>query len=369
MGHNIPVKHSATFKNGIRHPQLHLWDAWSYCEGGIIHLYCLAVPRFMEDGTKLDPADRNSYPFHMRHFSSHDDGETWKDEGCMLEPRLGENMHDSKTIWSGSVELLRDGRKLVAYTGIYNIDEDRTFLQNIALAISNDGTVIDQLPNEPLSCPIRDRKDILKMGYYLDPIEKLGHKDGEDGGPILAWRDPFVFVGLDSSVHMFWAAKVGPLQSALAHALLEKDGEAYRIAKLYPPVTLPDSDKFTQLELPKVYFDQENEEFYLIVSTCNRMYEGQSDDMVDKGLRLYRSRSLDGPWEAHFDTGSQILKDEFLFGLTVLRTDFENDRVLCIAPYTDSAAEENRLSFCQSFYLDLNEKKVASPTRSVSVSH
>lgn len=358
MGCNIPPQHKAVFAKGIQHPKLHLWDAWSYCEGVEIHLYCLAVPRFLKDGTQIDSSDRNSYPFHMRHFSSHDDGETWKDEGSILEPRLGENRHDSKTIWSGSAELLKDGRKLVAYTGIYNLDEDRTFLQNIALGISNDGFIINKLSKEPLSCPIRDREAICNAGYYLGSAERLGHKDGEDGGPILAWRDPFIYVDTDGSVHLFWAAKVGSLKSALAHALLKEDGEEYRLDKLFPPVTLPDSDQFTQLELPKVYFDPDRNVFYLIVSTCNRLYEGQSDDVVDKSLRLYRSGSIDGPWEAHFDSGSQILKDKFLFGLTVLKTDFSKDRLLCIAPYTESAIEEKSLTFCESFYLDLKSMNV-----------
>lgn len=350
----IPTAFKGEFKNGIHHPQLYLWDAWSYHQNGVIHLYCLAVNRFKEDGTILDSSLRNSYPFHMRHFTSNDEGETWKDEGCFLKPTLGEGKHDSRTIWSGSVELLPNGKKLVAYTGVYQINEERWFLQNIALAISNDGFEINKIADEPLSCPKRDWDKITELGFYLDQQDKLGHNDGENGGPILAWRDPFVFVDTDENIHLFWAAKTGSHKNAMAHALLEKDDDLFRIAKLYPPITLPDGADFTQLELPKICFDNKKKRYYLIVSTCNRLYEGQSDEEVDKSLRLYWASSLDGPWEPCGQDGSRILKGSNLFGLTVLKTDFENNRLLCIAPYTDVAPNDLKLTFAKTFYLDLN---------------
>ncbi len=354
MGQNIPPKHNTTFKDGIRHPQLYLWDAWSYYENDEIHLYCLAINRLKEDGTVLDPSARNSHPFHVRHFSSHDEGGTWKDEGCFLKPRLGNNMHDSKTIWSGSIELLPNGKKLAAYTGIYDLDEERIFLQNIALAISDYGFSLSKTSDEPLSCPVRDWTAITELGYYLDQPDKLGHKDGESEGPIMAWRDPFVFIDSEANIYLFWAAKIDTDKSALAHALLEKDRDTYRIAKLFAPITLPDAANFTQLELPKLYYDQEKREYYLIVSTCNRLYEGQSDDEIDKSLRLYRSLSIEGPWESYSNNGSLILKDEYLFGLTVLKADYKNDRLLCIAPYTEAAPDELSLTFSKPFFIELN---------------
>lgn len=351
---SIPSPYKSTFENGIRHPQLYLWDAWSYCENETIHLYCLAVNRLKENGTILDPSLRNDYPFHVRHFTSKDEGKTWKDEGCFLKPTIGEDKHDSRTIWSGSVELLPNGKKMVAYTGIYEIDEDRCFLQNMALAVSNDGFEINHKVNEPLTCPRRDWEKITNSGFYLAPKDELGHKDGENNGPILAWRDPFIFLDHNKAVHLFWAAKISSHENAMAHALLEKDGDTYKIAKLLPPITLPDGAGFTQLELPKVYFDAEKKLYYLIVSTCNRLYEGQSDDEVDKSLRLYRSFSLDGPWEPCGVDGSRILKGSCLFGLTVLKTDFKNNRLLCIAPYTDAAPKELSHTFSNAFYVEIN---------------
>ncbi|MFK7773696.1 MAG: hypothetical protein AB8F94_16215 [Saprospiraceae bacterium] len=351
----IPPAYKGEFENGIHHPLLYLWDAWSYEESGVLHLYCLAISRIKPDGTVLDPTERNSYPFHVRHFSSKNNGTTWKDEGCSLTPRLGEDKHDSRTVWSGSIERLPNGKKLVAYTGIYQKDENFCFLQNIALAISNDGFEINIKGDEALSCPKRDWDAITNVGYYLDPPDNLGHKDGEKEGPILAWRDPFVFVDSEENIHLFWAAKIDSHKSAMAHALLEKDGDLFRITKLFPPTTLPDGENFTQLELPKIYHDAEKNCYHLIVSTCNRLYEGQSDEEVDKSLRLYKSSSLDGPWESNGKNGSLILKDKNLFGLTVLITDFKNNRLLCIAPYTDAAPNQLSFTFSKVFYIDLNQ--------------
>lgn len=356
----IPPAYKGEFENGIHHPLLYLWDAWSYEESGVLHLFCLAISRTKSDGTILNPSERNNFPFHFRHFSSQDEGEIWKDEGCFLTPRLGEEKHDSRTVWSGSIESLSDGKKLVAYTGIYQIDEDYCFLQNIALAISNDGFEINKKMDSPLSCPERDWNAITDLGYYLDQPDNLGHKDGEKGGAILAWRDPFIFVDLEENIHLFWAAKTDSHKSAMAHALLEKDGDLFQISKIFSPITLPDGANFTQLELPKIYYDENKKLYYLIVSTCNRLYEGQSDDEVDKSLRLYKSSSLEGSWKPCGKEGSLILKGSNLFGLTVLKTDFENNRLLCIAPYTDAAPNKLSFTFSKTFYLDLNTAEVSS---------
>ena len=142
---HIPPPYDKKFENGIVHPQLYLWDSWSYVDEEIIHLYCLAISRFKLDGTPLPSAERNSFPFHFRHFSSEDNGKSWKDEGCFLKQGAGTDSFDSRTVWSGSTEVLRDGRKLVAYTGLNVVDNNHLFLQNIALAISSDGYIIDQI--------------------------------------------------------------------------------------------------------------------------------------------------------------------------------------------------------------------------------
>ncbi len=354
----IPPAHSALFENGIRHPDLYLWDAWSYHQDGAFHLYCLAVSRSRPDGGVLQPAERNDYPFHVRHFSSIDEGKNWKDEGCFQTPGQARSGHDARNVWSGSIEPLLHGGKLVAYTGLYEIGAERTFLQNISLAFSGDGYRLDRLQEQPLSCPLRDRQQILNQGYYLDTVENLGHKDGEGGGPIMAWRDPFIFSDRQGLLHLYWSAKSDPCHGVIAHGIIEKTGDGYRLDRLYPPLSLPDGEDFTQAELPKVYCDRDSDSYYLILATCNRQYEGQSDDEVDKRIRIYRSDSLRGPWRACAREGSAIAGLDGLFGMTVLKTDFDRQRLLCIAPYTDAVESDRRLTFAAPFYIDLGSGEV-----------
>ncbi len=354
---NIPKPYGQTFTNGIKHPELFLWDAWSYVEAQTIHLYCLALTRVQSDGTVIPPQERNDVPFHIRHFTSTDNGKTWKDEGCFLEPSLGTQRHDAKTIWSGSIEKLTDGRKLVAYTGLSVVDENHKFLQNIALAISDDGYIVQQIADEPLSSPLRDWDEIVNKGYYLDQPKNLGNKHGEEGGPILTWRDPFIFIDKEQQINLFWAAKIAPSKSAIARAILEvdEDGILFKIAKLSSPITVPDGYEFTQLELPKVLYDAASGWYYLLASTCNRLYEGQSDAEVDKRIRLYRSKDIEGPWVS---VNNHLFPNKSLFGPTVLKTDFKNNRLLCISPYTDADKEGLGLTFSPIFYVYLNSGRV-----------
>lgn len=353
----IPAAATQTFSGGIRHPHLYLWDAWSYVEAETIHLYCLAVSRTRPDGEVLDPAQRNGFPFHVRHFLSVDDGATWRDHGCCQQPNLTESGHDAGNVWSGSIKKLDDGKKLVAYTGLYDLGEQRGFLQNISLAHSSDGHHLDWLQAQPLSCPVRDREQILAQGYYLDKAEKLGHNDGENGGPIMAWRDPFV---IDSAgqQHIFWSAKTAAGLGAIAHGLLEASADGYTLAQLYCPIQLPDGDDFTQIELPKFYHDEAEQCYYLIVATCNRIFEGQPDSEVDKVIRIYRATSLRGPWQSIVEDRSAVIGCENLYGMTVLKTDFNKQRLLCMAPYTDGLEGDLSLSFPAPFYLDLKTASV-----------
>lgn len=353
MDQNIPKPCAQTFTHGIKHPDLYLWDAWSYAQGDTIHLYCLAVSRRKPDGSPLQPIERNSVPFHMRHFSSSDLGKSWRDEGCLLAPRVGEGLADSKTVWSGSIEPLTENRELVAYTGLYEVDEEHGFLQNIMLAIS-DGYEIKKRADQPIICPRRDWQKITDAGYYLAPLDEIGHNDGERGGPVLAWRDPFVFIDAKKQVHLFWSAKAGPKRGAMAHALLRHDGQRFQLDKLFPPTMLPDGNRFTQFELPKIYFDENEKTYWLIASTCNRLNEGQPDEEVDKTIRLYRADSLEGPWQTWSPGGSALTGLENLFGMTVLKPDFDRKRLLCIAPYTDAAEDDISLTFSRCFYINLD---------------
>lgn len=357
----FPAPVPGLFHGGIAHPDLHLWDAWSYAEADTLHLYCLAVERNRPDGTPLPPAERNNVPFHIRHFVSTDQGASWRDEGCLLGPRCGEGLADSRTVWSGSIEPLSDGRKLVAYTGLYDLDPEHCFVQNLMLALS-DGYAIESRDDEPLVCPIRDWKAITDAGYYLAALGDIGHREGEGGGPIMAWRDPFVFIDEDDRVHLFWSAKSGPRQGALGHGLLRRDGERFRLEKLYPPVTIPDGDDVTQFELPKIYHDARRGTYYLVSATCNRIDERQPDEELSKTIRLHLSSSLDGPWRPWSPEGSAVPGLEGLFGMTVLKPDFDRESLLCIAPYTSAGGDARGLTFSPSFRIGLDPVRVAFPS-------
>jgi hypothetical protein len=317
----------------------------------------LAVPRTKADGSPLTGAERNSVPFHVRHFSSGDLGSSWVDEGCLITPRLGQGFPDSRTIWSGSIEPLSDGKKLLAYTGLYELDDEHCFAQNIMLALT-DGYAIESREGDPLICPRRDWKAITDAGYYLAAPDDVGYREGESGGPITAWRDPFVFIDKDDQIHLYWSAKVGPRLGALGHALLRRDGQRFRLENLFPPTTIPDGADVTQFELPKVYYDARQETYYLISATCTRIDERQRDEEVDKTIRLHLSSSLDGPWQPWSPQGSALPGLDGLFGMTVLKADFDRRSLLCIAPYTDAAGADLGLTFSPCFRIGLDPVEV-----------
>ena len=117
---------------------------------------------------------------------------------------------------------------------------------------------------------------------------------------------------------------------------------------------MPDGDEFTQLELPKVLHDRTRNRYYLVASTCNRLYENQKDDEVDKRIRLYSSSSLDGPWSPYEESGSTILREiKCVFGPTVLDADFASGKLRCMAPYTDAANDELKLTLSAPFDVEL----------------
>ncbi|RZW46890.1 MAG: hypothetical protein EX263_09050, partial [Flavobacteriaceae bacterium] len=328
----IPKAYEAKFENGIQHPELYLWDAWSFVENKVMHLYCLAIPRYKSDGSKLDPSERNDFPFHIRHFTSSNDGLSWKDEGCFFNS-IQYSKLNYRTIWSGCVKPMPNGKKLVAYTGIENADLDHKYIQNITLATSDDGHSVNTLVNKVLLSPSRDWKYITDKGFYLDVQDNLGSNQGEEGGPIMAWRDPFIYFDVKGKLNLFLAAKIRPRESALARITMNQREGLFELAELHPPIIVPDVEDFTQLEVPKILFDHDNETYYLIISTCNRLYENQPESEIEKEVRLYKSKNMNGPWVS---LGENILNKENLFGLTVLKTDFKNNRLLCMAPYTEA---------------------------------
>jgi len=336
---------TVTFRGGISHPDLWLWDCWTEWHDARLHLYCLSVSRINKSGEPIHPHERNDYPFEIRHFVSDTHGESWTDKGALLAPGTAADGSDMRNVWSGSVLRRSSGQWLFGYTGIRDAGPDRNFLQTICLATGPDSSTVGRSVDKALSCPLRDYDDIIAAGYYLGPEARLGENDGEEGGPILAWRDPFVFQHPSGGWHIIWSAKVGPKTPAVAHAtLIEKDGN-FQIDKLLPPLTLPDADALTQAEVPRLYHDAKRDLYYLLISACNRLYEGQPDDEVSKLHRLYKSTSIDGPWLPYCGEGSLLPELPDLFGASLVSADFDTGDFGFLAPYTEMARPDLRLTF------------------------
>ncbi len=340
----VPVAYAKPFSNGIVHPELWLWDSWCYSENGQAHLYCLALGRRTIAGDLIRPEDRNQYPFHIRHFMSRDDGDTWQDQGVFQSHCSDVKSFYSHSVWSGDVKPISDRQKLVGFTGIRRPDPAHEFLQAIGVGLTDDGHTVHSLQNEALSCPQRDYDEIIAAGYYLGPRDDLGANAGEGGGPILAWRDPFIFVDDDHEIQLFWSAKISPKEGAIAHASLKRNTRGFEIKKLHPPMPLPDGQSITQAEVPKIFYDKQAGDYYLLISACDRLYEGQPDGQVHKTLRLYKSKSLRGPWVTYRHSGSIIMGLDHCFGASVLSADFSKGAIRLICPITEMAKSELQLS-------------------------
>jgi hypothetical protein len=210
-----------------------------------------------------------------------------------------------------------------------------------------------QLPREALSCPERDYDEIKRLGYYLGPRERLGANLGEEGGPILAWRDPFLFLDGRHDVHMFWSAKIGPSKPAVGHATLTETQDGFRIGDMSPPMELPDAHLMTQAEVPKVYWDEKRDLYYLLISACDRVFEGQADREVSMVHRLYLGPSATGPWRQYSRAGSLLADLEHLFGASVIDVDFDSGVFAFVAPYTQRAGSALQLTIAPTRSLNI----------------
>jgi hypothetical protein len=346
----IPPATDIIFKGGIKHPDLWLWDSWTRKAGSKHYLYCLALSRTTINGEKIAPHQRNAYPFHVRQFTSSNGGQSWRDEGAFFTPSTAANSNSDANIWSGSVEQHLSGVLLFAFTGIKKLNADRPFLQSICLAQPGGQAVPDI---HIISDPEKDYDLIRDSGYYLGPRDQLGDRNGEEGGPILAWRDPYIFIDASGKTHLFWSAKSDPQTPVIAHASITKVGGKWQLEKLHPPICLPDGHDYTQAEVPKLYQDKKRDCYYLLVSSCDRLCEGQADDSISKQLRLYKSLTIEGPWHSYCQQGSRLSGLEGLFGGSILDADFESGDALIIAPYTEMAAPDFQLTFAPPQYFNL----------------
>ncbi len=342
----VPMPSDMVFSAGIDHPELWLWDSWTLQEGPqALHLYCLALSRTRPDAGAITPRERNNFPFHVRRFLSHDQGQSWRDCGAVLRSGSVGDGADARNVWSGSV--LRLDRECIAFgfTGVRDCGAGRDFLQTICIATGPEPGDARGSPAAALSCPLRDYDSITAKGYFLGARDTLGSNAGEDGGPIMAWRDPFLFTTDDGELHALWSAKLSPKRPAIAHARLKRDGNQIRLAALEPPIDLPDASLMTQAEVPKIYRDPASGDFLLLVSACDRQYEGQPDSQLTHIHRLYRSRHIAGPWQPFRASGSALSGLDGLFGASLLSHDTASGRLRVLGPYTENAGPNRQLRF------------------------
>lgn len=339
----FPAPYPKTFVGAIQHPDLLLWDSWVMHVDGIDHLYCLALARRDHDGSSITPGQCNDYQFHFRHFESSDRGASWTDKGVALKPGNIADGNDAGNVWSGGVLPLENGQVLFGFTGISDDSPDHPFVQSINFAIGTpDGPV--HFADKAASHPVRDRDAILKMGYYLPSAAEIGHGDGEENGPITAWRDPYFYRQDNGDIYAFWSAKLGPRRPAVAWGKVSIDGRAISL-ELLPPISLPDETEYTQSEVPKICKNLATDTYYMMISACNRMHETQPDEEIFKQLRLYKSASLSGPWEP-YKSGSNILENmDYLFGASFLDATVTENVVQLIAPHTVKAGRTLELTF------------------------
>ncbi len=341
----VPGPSDTLFTGAIRHDQLWLWDSWTLREGDTLHLYCLALSRRGHDGAPILPPQRNDHGFHVRHFVSPDGGTHWRDLGSVLEPGRAGDGADARNVWSGSVTRLGDGLVAFGYTGLREAGAGRRFLQTICAGLGGDPDRMDRAPAAAISCPLRDYEMIRDAGYYLSPLNELGADGGEEGGPIMAWRDPFLLEDEGGVLHAFWSAKLAPTRPTIAHAILARRGDDIVLDRLLAPIALPDSEAFTQAEVPKIYLDRPSGQYLLLISGCDRMFEGQPDSDVSQQQRLYRADSLDGPWHGALDGESVLGGLNGLFGSSLIGHDLSAGRIEVLGPFTENAGLPLQLTF------------------------
>lgn len=339
----FPAPYPKTFAGAIQHPDLLLWDSWVMHVEGKDYLYCLALARRDHDGSPITPAQRNDYQFHFRHFESSDRGASWTDKGVALKPGNIADGNDAGNVWSGGVLPIDSDQVLFGFTGISDDSPDHPFVQSINLAIgAPDGPV--HFADDAASHPVRDRDAILQMGYYLPSAEDIGHGDGEENGPITAWRDPYFYREDSGDIYAFWSAKLGPRRPAVAWGKVTIDGKDVRL-DLLPPISLPDDGDYTQAEVPKICKNLATNTYFMMISACSRLDEKQADEEVFKQLRLYKSESLSGPWKP-YKAGSNVLKNmDNLFGASFLDMTVKENSFEIIAPYTERAVPSLELTF------------------------
>lgn len=355
---NIPAPWPHEFLGAIKHPELYLWDAWGFSKDNELHLYCLAVAKKTNNGDALLAHQRNHFSFHVRHFYSDNLGKTWLDKGVFQKAKQASDGHDARNVWSGSILPLAGNQLAVAYTGIRERGNEKPFVQNLAIGFASSPNAFTEASGKVIFCPESHEASLRDAGYFFAEAEHIGLAGGECNGPITAWRDPFLIADTldkEQPYKLVWAAKKSATQCAFGTASINLASDHPFASHLFGPTTLPDDSEFTQLELPQIYVDKIHKRYLLIAATTTRTCEAQSESDVDKRIRLYSAERLAGPWHEAGLATSEVGGLDNLFGMTVIKADFENNTLYCMAPYTEATEADQVLTFAPIVKIDLNQ--------------
>lgn len=283
-----------------------------------------------------------------------DDGEFWQDLGAFQQSGNATDGHDSRNVWSGSVLSRSSGKQIwAAYTGICEHGNAHPFVQCLAVGRGIAGGSFETGSGHVLLSAVTDGERIRSAGYYLGRTEDIGSIGGELGGPITAWRDPFLFRDFDGELYVVWSAKRPGGVPAMGMARLEEKDDALVVKTLLPPAALPDESQFTQLEVPKIYLDVVGSRYILVVAATDRRSEAQEGSEIEASIRVYHATSLEGPWNTGGIDSSVLADVEGYFGMTVLRADATRNVLVCISPLTDQVEPDLALTISPRFTIGI----------------
>lgn len=322
------------FSRIIQSPDFYAWDNWGFMTSEEkIHIYAQYCPR----STCRVPEDRY-WQAQIRHFYSEDRGEHWYDEGTVLSANQDPSAFDSSAIWSGSTLPISDKRVLMAYTGLKSPGPDQHIpgrqyaFQSIGLAVSDDGGWTFTRPSAPLIDAEKQYDQLRQLGYYFGPKNTLGMIDEADG-TFMTMRDPFLFLD-DGCLHLFFGAKTTvridgseKIRNAVGHVKiwdLNRPDE-YVLCR---PILFSDETDFNQCELPNVF--RIGSWYYLVISATMLHDIGEPDDLVDKTVRMYRSKTIETGWEPFGPQGRHILLEnrrDRLYGLNIIKSSYQTNRL------------------------------------------
>lgn len=201
-----------------------VWDSWYVTHHGVHHAFFLRASRALQE-----PELRHERA-SIGHATSSDYSD-WTLQPDALVPSDGPAWDDLAT-WTGSTVQGADGRWYLFYTGIGR--SDRTRVQNIGLAVSDDLTSWRRYGDEPIIQP--------DPRWYETGVSEAWHER--------AWRDPWVFPDTEGGWHMMLTARAasgpGPDRGVVGHAW-SPDLLHWEVR---PPLSSPGG--FGQLEVPQL---------------------------------------------------------------------------------------------------------------------